>query len=247
MNAYDFEPNIEKTSIDFLSQATGLSVNSFYASLGQDSFVSPRISVRCDVQGSQDPPTKIDNGDIEYTQYSANFTIAIVSDASIDATQVDHRAYRIAARKAMLLNSANWSGADISANGAGTSAVNAGFYVTGVDNGKDEYRSVNGVGSKKVQIRWSGTEWNIIIEDNGSSKSFYSSTEDTLTPDLVTTWTIDEDGSSPAPAFTTGWGALPYYQVKYMKPSGTDFEVDGDLAVSTLTYEIQFTINPDQL
>ena len=244
MQAYDFETNIEETSIDFLSQATGLSVNSFYASLGQETFVSPRISVRCEIQGADDPPTKNDIGDFEYSQFNASFSISIISDASVDATQVDHRSYRTAARKAMLLNSANWSGAAISANGSGASAVNAGFNVTGVDNGKDEYRSANGAGSKRVQIRWSGTQWDITLEDSGSSQAFYSSTEDALTPDLVTTWTIEADGSSPTPSFTTGWNPLPYYEVKYVKPAGTDFEVDGDLAISTLTYDMKFTINP---
>jgi len=243
MQAFDFETNIEESSIEFLSQATGLSVDSFYASLGQESFVSPRISVRCEIQGADDPATKIDNGDFEYSQFNASFIISIISDASIDATQVDHRAYRMAARKAMLLRSANWSGADISANGSGVSLVNAGFNITGVDNEKNEYRSANGVGSKKVQIRWSGTQWDIFLEDNGSSKLFYSSTEDALTPDLVTTWAIEEYGSSPAPNFTTGWDPLSYYEIKYMKPSATDFEVDGDLAISNLTYEIKFTIN----
>lgn len=48
--------------------------------------------------------------------------------------------------------------------------------------------------------------------------------------------------------FTTPSGGstvLPYYEVKYMRPMGTTYEVDGDLAVSTLTYDIIFSIKTD--
>ena len=48
--------------------------------------------------------------------------------------------------------------------------------------------------------------------------------------------------------FTTPDGdttILPYYSVQYMRPTGTGYEVDGDLAVSTLTYSIVFSIRDD--
>tara|TARA_R110001606_G_scaffold17764_3_gene68272 strand:+ start:1118 stop:1600 length:483 start_codon:yes stop_codon:yes gene_type:complete len=40
-----------------------------------------------------------------------------------------------------------------------------------------------------------------------------------------------------------GGTVLPLYQVKYQRPSGTDYEIDGMLAVSTLNYELKFTVN----
>lgn len=48
--------------------------------------------------------------------------------------------------------------------------------------------------------------------------------------------------------FTTPSGdstILPYYAIQYMRPTGTTYEVDGDLAVSTITYEIIFSIKKD--
>ena len=48
--------------------------------------------------------------------------------------------------------------------------------------------------------------------------------------------------------FTTPDGdstILPYYSVQYMRPTGTNYEVDGDLAVSTLSYSIVFSIKDD--
>ena len=38
---------------------------------------------------------------------------------------------------------------------------------------------------------------------------------------------------------------LEYYTVRYMRPLATEYEVDGDLFISTLNYEIKFTIKPD--
>jgi hypothetical protein len=48
--------------------------------------------------------------------------------------------------------------------------------------------------------------------------------------------------------FTTPDGdttILPYYSVQYMRPTGTSYDVDGELAVSTLTYSIVFSIKDD--
>ena len=48
--------------------------------------------------------------------------------------------------------------------------------------------------------------------------------------------------------FTTPDGdttILPYYSVQYMRPTGTSYEIDGELAVSTLTYSIVFSIKDD--
>jgi hypothetical protein len=157
MGYLDLETNFEDAAKTFLETATGLPASSFYASLDQDTFVSPRLSIRAEIGAAEDPPTVVAGDVLEYTQYNLNLSISIVSDASIDGTQTSHRGYREAVRGAMLLNAANWTSTD----------------------------------------------------GNGDP-------------------------------------ILPFYEVKYMRPAGSDFEVDGDLAVSTLTYEIKFTINADE-
>ena len=157
MGFLDLETNFEDAAKVFLGTATGLPAASFFASLDQDSFVSPRLSIRAEIGSAEDPPTSVTGGVLEYAQYNLTLSISIVSDAAIDGTQTNHRSYREQVRGAMLLNADNWS-------------------------------------------------------------------------------TLDGGGSS----------ILPYYEVKYMRPTGTDFEVDGDLAVSTLTYEIKFTIKSDE-
>jgi hypothetical protein len=100
-------------------------------------------------------PYGVNGSVLEYTQYELSLSISIISDASIDGTQTNHRSYREKVREAMLLNADNW---------------------TTVDSNLDPI--------------------------------------------------------------------LPFYEVKYMRPSGTSFDVDGDLAISTLTYEIKFDIKP---
>lgn len=51
-----------------------------------------------------------------------------------------------------------------------------------------------------------------------------------------------------SPNFTTpsgGLTVLPYYDVNYMRSTGTTYEVDGDLAISTLSYDITFSTKSD--
>ena len=40
---------------------------------------------------------------------------------------------------------------------------------------------------------------------------------------------------------------LPHYEVKYMRPAGDDYEVDGDFAVSVLSYDLKFCIKPNSI
>lgn len=43
----------------------------------------------------------------------------------------------------------------------------------------------------------------------------------------------------------SGESVLPYYEINYMRPTGTTYEADGDLIVSDLTYQIFFSIKND--
>jgi hypothetical protein len=152
----DIETNFENAATEFLGASIGIPAGSFYSTLGQDDFVTPRISIRAQLGEAKDPPTLVGNPTVlEYTQYELTLSIVVVTDASQSGSQVQHRSYRESIRQEMLLNSSNWT------TSSGSSTV------------------------------------------------------------------------------------LPYYEVKYMRPTGTDFEVDGDLAISTLTYDILFTINKD--
>jgi len=154
----DFETNFETAAKTFLATATGLSATALFATLDQDTFIVPRIEVLFESGEANDPP--IPKGatlsDLEYMQFTGTLSIRIVSDASVDGTQSDHRTIRAKVRESMLRNASNWT------------------------------------------------------TDNGS-----------------------------------GGRILPYYDVLYQRPSGTSYEIDGDLAVSTVIYTIRFEIRDD--
>ena len=153
----DFETNFETASKTFLETATGLSASSTYSTLDQDTFIVPRIEVMFELGAAIDPPApKLESSSlVEYMAHEGTLTIRVISDASVNGTQTNHRTIRGKVRAAMLLNADNFT-------------------------------------------------------------------------------TVDGD--------TT---ILPYYDVKYLRSTGTDFEVDGDLAISNLTYSITFSIKGD--
>ena len=45
--------------------------------------------------------------------------------------------------------------------------------------------------------------------------------------------------------WTTTPDLLPYYSVQYQRPMGTSYEIDGNLSVSTLAYDIRFAVRND--
>ena len=161
MECLDFETNFESAAETFL----GTFLSSFgdiqiASSLDQDNFSVPRVEVNAQIQGADDPPTADSAGVFNYTQYSANFLIKVITDASDDtnilssgfSSGVYHRRVRRKGRQAMLLESTNFTDSN-----------------------------------------------------------------------------------------------LPHYEVKYMRPNGDDYEVDGDLAISTLSYEIKFCIKSSSI
>ena len=79
--------------------------------------------------------------------------------------------------------------------GAGTSTVNGTYVNNGTQNGKPKY--INN--ATQIEIIWSSTYWLII--DNVSA--FYYSTNDVASPNLVTTWLVDDDGVLPVPQVAT--------------------------------------------
>lgn len=159
MNILDFETNFENATKSFLStDLSSFSSLQYVASLDQTNFTIPRIEINAELQGAEDPPTLDNDDNFNYSQYSLNLIIKIITDATDDRevstglSSADfHRRIRRGIRESMLLSSTNFT-------------------------------STN----------------------------------------------------------------LEYYEVKYMRPTGTDYEVDGDLAISSLSYEVKFCTKPDK-
>ena len=79
--------------------------------------------------------------------------------------------------------------------GAGTSTVNGTYVNNGTQNGKPKY--INN--ATQIEIIWLSTFW--IIRNN--AYAFYYSTNDVASPNLVTTWLVDDDGVLPVPQVAT--------------------------------------------
>jgi hypothetical protein len=238
----DFETNVETAAKTFLENATGLTASSIFASLDQDDLVLPRLAVMFELSEAIDPvdPKKTGSSDLEYRKYNGTLNIIITSDGSTDGSQADHRNHRADVRAAMLLNADNWSTptGNIVVKGAGSTDVNGVYEQDGDENGKPFYSL-----GQSATIRWDGSRWLIRSVDNQVDR--YENNTSSQTPDLATgDWDVAESASEPLPTVTAE-NILPYYDINYMRPSANNFEIDGDLAVSTLSYQINLAIRND--
>jgi hypothetical protein len=253
MDILDFETNFETAAKSFL--ATDLSSYSslqFVSSLDQANFTIPRIEINVELQGADDPPTQDQQDRFNYSQYSMNFILRIISDLSDSSTDSSsgltpaetHRAIRKKVRESMLLSSDNFTTQDstqILVTGAGTSAAN------GVYTQKPSVPQYDKP-SRDERIRQDGSEW--VLTQNNSIDPLYELYKTTNSPTNPTdgdaVWvSVSGQGTDPVPTVRIG-PLLADYEVKYIRPAGTDFEVDGDLGISTLTYEIKFCTRPSR-
>ena len=258
MNILDFETNFETAAKTFL--ATDLSSYStlqFVSSLDQSDFTIPRIEVNAELQGAEDPTTKDQQDRFNYSKYTLNFVIRIVSDLSDDTADAStgltpaqtHRAIRKKTRESMLISSSNFTTSDstqIEVTGAGTSIVD-GVY-TQDDGSTTQYHKPAGLSYGSIRQDFETGEWEIIRNISGSTPPirvlYKTNNEPTNPTDSDAVWVADE-GSAPVPTLKVG-NLLADYEVKYMRPTSTAFEVDGDFGISTLAYEIKFTTLPSR-
>ena len=247
----DFETNLEEQAKVFLSAATGLTATSVFATLDQDNFVLPRLSVMIEIGEASDPPTPKHSGSssLEYFNYDARMSVMITSDASVDGTHTVHRQHRANVRKSMLLTSTNWdttSTDQIQISGAGTGSggnINGFYYKSdsiSPSNGKNYYILAGGAGNNDA-IKWTGSAWEITRH---SGSTAWNSSEDTATPDLVSSWTVQAGGTAPPPTVAKA-SMTPFYVINYMRPMASTFGVQEDLAISTLVYNLNVNISDD--
>ena len=249
----DFETNFETAMKTILSTvASGSSTTQFVASLDQVDFTTPRIEINAELQGAEDPPTKNNAGVLNYSQYSLNLVIRVVSDLSDNSTDPitgltpggAHRSMRKQVREAMLLSANNFTSEDnrgIEISGAGSSIAN-GIYILVSSN---QYR-LPGLNGMFLVLNSTNSEWEIYQSTLSGTTKFYTTTNAPSSPGSTdAAWALEAGGSNPLPTSAVG-PILTDYEVKYMRPAGTDFDIDGDLGISTLTYDIKFACRPSQ-
>ena len=91
--------------------------------------------------------------------------------------------------------------ADMVVSGAGSALVNGLYLLDDLRNGKPSYRLPLPHLSKVIFIVWEGSQWRI-KELTGSTTTYYYSSQDVATPDLVTTWVKSSGGTLPLPTVT---------------------------------------------
>lgn len=82
----------------------------------------------------------------------------------------------------------------IKITGAGSTDVNGVYKEDGLENGKPIYKN------DKYEIKWNGSAWGIFVV--GGSLITYLGNEDVATPNLVTTWVVN-NATAPAPISET--------------------------------------------
>ena len=255
MNILDFETNFETAAKFFL----GTQLNSYTnlqiaSSLDQANFTIPRVEINAELQGAEDPATQDELGRFNYSQYSINFVIKVISDLSDNSTDAStgqtpaetHRAIRKLIRESMLLTGNNFTTPDnrqVQVDGAGTPIAN-GVY-TLQSNGS--YKKPAGVISGAITLNTTSSEWEIYQQSLSTTDILYTTTNAPSEPtDSLAIWAaVAPQGSDPAPSVSVG-PVLADYEVKYLRPAGTDYEVDEDLGISTLNYEIKFCTRPSR-
>lgn len=245
----DFETNVETAAKTFLETATGLSASSVFAGLDQDDLILPRISVMLELGEAVDPfdPKTTGSDDLEYRKFTGTLNVIITSDGSTDGSQTAHRNIRADARSALLRNADNFTTVpddDVT-----------GFTVTGpTDGSQGDYSATGGSqGGKPVFERNTNSDYRVQLEgsrwefyDDDRENTLWRANQSTDWPWQVTSWSRQSgSGSQPVLSDLVGTSILPYYDVNYLRPSGTSFEMDGDLAVSTLSYQINLVIRND--
>lgn len=241
----DFETNVENAAQMFLATDTGLSTSSINLTLDQDELELPRLEVRFDMGEAIDPPdpTTTSSGDLEYRKYSGTLNVIVMTRATEDGSETSHRIYRAKVRKSLLLNADNFTTLpDVNVSG---------FTITGpTDGSAGGYTQVADVMSRfaadkgDYAVDWNGSLWR--VRDDGLSETLWTSSEDVAYPWLVTNWTqVDGLGDAPSLESLTGTNVLPYYDVNYLRPTGTDYSIDGDIAASTLSFSINICIRND--
>ena len=166
-----------------------------------------------------------------------------MTDAAVADTATLHRRYRGEIRQAMLLNSDFFIPKEYTVSSAGTTSVNGTYELSAsLANTKRKWEK-SGAGSFRIEYNGSG-KWE--IKDDSNVYYECSSTNHLPpTPNFNGTWTSASGGSDPAPAIAPSIDAPYYYDINYLRPSGSDFEIDGDLGISTHQYQMNVAIRND--
>ena len=221
----NFEEHFESAAATFLNSDVGITVT---RTVVEDDLVAPRIEVQFFVEQANEPPAMRNGGGssstIDYRSFAGTFSARLITDNATGGAG-DHATYRSKMRTALMRSGSNWTGGSGSSGGlTGTGSITSGE------------STLTGSGTAFTTELSSGAS----ISLGGQTFIVSSISSDTsLTTTSAATATVS-GASLSEPASN-----LEYYDVKLLRPSATDYDVDGDMNISTLSYELVWEIRDD--
>ena len=220
----NFEVHFETSAVTFLTADVGIDI---FRTVIEDNLVTPRIEVEFGVEAANEPFAMRNGGGspdtLDYRSYAGSFQARLVTDNATGGAG-DHATYRAKMRTSLMRSGANWYGGGGGGSVTGTASISSGT------------STLTGVGTSFESELSPGDS----ITVDGASFIVASITSDTvLTTASAAASTITAGGLAKAAS------NLAYYDVKLLKPSGTEYETDGDMNISALTYDLVWEIRDD--
>lgn len=250
----DFETNVEDAAQVFLASATGLAATNVNASLDQDDLELPRLEVSFELGEALDPPDPklAGSGELEYRKYSGTLNVMIMTRGSLDGSQTAHREYRAEVREALLLNAQNFT-LQYLFQASSADAVPAidglKFYDSGtLSGGKTLLLSekTDAITEEQYQIVFDSnlSVWGITRKGKDGDSGGWVKLSGATAPGTYDFTVGGFTGSVDIAAISED-PVLPYYDVNYLRPTGTQYEVEGDVAMSALSFQMNLAIRND--
>jgi len=219
----NFEYHWETAAVTFLNSDVGISV---VRTVTEDSLVLPRIEIQFMVEDAFEPFAPHNGGGSSDTQdyraFNSNFQVRVITDNATGGA-ADHATYRSKVRTVLMRSGTNWYG-----GGPGGTLTGTGSISNGTTN-------LTGTGTAFTTELAVGNHFT--VDGNAFVVSSISSDSEL-------------NVTSAAAASYSGTLALSasnvqYYDLKEIRPSGTDYDTDGDVNVTQLNYSLVWEIRDD--
>ncbi len=228
----DFEANFERSAASFLNTDVGVST---FRTVIEDSLVTPRIEVQFGADDAMEPFAPHNGGSSptveDYRAYNATFVAQLITDNATGGASA-HAGYRAKIRTALMRSGANWNG-----GASGADSV--------------ELTGTAGISSTGIVLTGTGTDFTteLAVGDKFTVGAEYLTvgsitTSTALTVATAASQTITGGDLVRIESLTLGPN-LPFYDVKELRPQGAEYETDGDLNISQLSWAVVFEIRDD--
>tara|TARA_R100001244_G_scaffold35015_2_gene32234 strand:+ start:2629 stop:3333 length:705 start_codon:yes stop_codon:yes gene_type:complete len=220
----NFEYHFETAAATFLNTDTGIDV---FRTVIEDNLTAPRLEIQLFVDGAMEPFAPRNGGasstSQDYRAFTGVFQCRVITDNATGGA-ANHATYRSKVRTSLMRTAENWYG-----GGAGGALTGTGS----ISSGTTDLTGTGTVFTTELEV---GNHFTVETEAFVIA-SISSDTELNVVTASAANYTNGSLGLSAS--------NLPYYNVKKLMPAGTDYEVDGDMNVTQLMYELTFEIRDD--